>query len=57
MNKGLLRAFERCPRAGDIVEIHNTDGTGCLISNDPTTKFAGAGITTTAPVIAPPAVN
>ncbi len=44
-------------RAGDIVEIHNTDGSGCLISNDPTTKFAGAGITTTAPVIAPPAVN
>ena len=44
-------------RAGDIVEIHNTDGSGCLISNDPATRFAGAGITTTAPVIAPPAVN
>ncbi len=41
-------------RQGDVVEIHNTDGSGCLVSADPTRKFAGAGITTTAPVIAPP---
>jgi hypothetical protein len=41
-------------RQGDIVEIHNTDGSGCLVSSDLTHKFAGAGITTSAPVIAPP---
>lgn len=41
-------------RMGDVVEIHNTDGTGCLVSADPSRKFAGAGITTTAPVTAPP---
>ncbi len=41
-------------RAGDIVEIHNTDGSGCLVSSDTSRKYAGAGITTTAPVIAPP---
>ena len=41
-------------RKGDVVEIHNTDGSGCLVSSDPTRKFAGAGITTSAPVIAPP---
>jgi hypothetical protein len=40
-------------RQGDIVEIHNTDGTGCLVSSDPSRKFAGAGITTVAPVVAP----
>jgi len=43
-------------RAGDIVEIHNNDGSGCLISADPAKKFAGAGVTTTAPVVAPPPV-
>ena len=40
-------------RAGDVVEIHNTDGTACLVSSDMTRKFAGAGITTIAPVVAP----
>lgn len=44
-------------RSGDIVEIHNTDGTGCLVRSDSANKYAGAGITTLAPVIAPPAVN
>jgi hypothetical protein len=44
-------------RSGDIIEIHNTDGTGCLIQSESANKFAGAGITTTAPVVAPPAVN
>jgi hypothetical protein len=41
-------------RSGDIVEIHNTDGSGCLVSSDTSRKYAGAGITTTAPVVAPP---
>ncbi|MDB4937498.1 MAG: hypothetical protein JWP87_4470, partial [Labilithrix sp.] len=41
-------------RGGDVVEIHNADGSACLVSSDATRKFAGAGITTTAPVIAPP---
>ena len=41
-------------RQGDVVEIHNTDGSGCLVSSDPTRRFAGAGITTSAPVVAPP---
>ncbi len=40
-------------RKGDVVEIHNTDGSGCLVSSDKTMLFAGAGVTTTAPVIAP----
>jgi hypothetical protein len=40
-------------RAGDIVEIHNADGSACLVSSDMTRKYAGAGITTIAPVIAP----
>ncbi|HEY8078008.1 MAG TPA: hypothetical protein VIF62_27970 [Labilithrix sp.] len=44
-------------RSGDVIEIHNTDGTGCLIQSDSTNKFAGAGITTMAPVVAPPGVN
>lgn len=38
---------------GDIVEIDNTDGTACLLSNIGSSAFAGAGVTTTAPVIAP----
>jgi hypothetical protein len=40
-------------RSGDVIEIHNADGTGCLIQSDPANKFAGAGITTSAPVVAP----
>ena len=44
-------------RAGDIIEIHNADGTGCVISSDYSNEFAGAGITTTAPVVPPPPVN
>jgi hypothetical protein len=40
-------------REGDIVEIHNADGTGCLVSAQPSIKFAGAGVTTAAPVVAP----
>ena len=41
-------------RSGDIVEIHNDDGSACLISSNPSMKFAGAGVTTSAPVKAPP---
>lgn len=40
-------------RAGDVVEIHNSDGSACLVASDPTRKYAGAGITTIAPVVAP----
>lgn len=39
---------------GDIVSISNVDGTATLISNQPSVKFAGAGISTLAPVVAPP---
>jgi hypothetical protein len=41
-------------RKGELVEIHNDDGTACLVTADPLMKFAGAGVTTTAPVKAPP---
>jgi hypothetical protein len=40
-------------RKGDVVEIHNSDGSGCLVSSDSSMLFAGAGITTSAPVVAP----
>lgn len=40
-------------REGDIVEIHNSDGSACLVSAQPSIKFAGAGVTTSAPVVAP----
>jgi hypothetical protein len=40
-------------RAGDVVEIHNADGSACLVSSDTSRKYAGAGITTIAPVIPP----
>ncbi|MEO7109591.1 MAG: hypothetical protein ABI183_04050 [Polyangiaceae bacterium] len=38
---------------GDIVQIDNTDGTACLLNNIGSSQFSGAGITTSAPVIAP----
>jgi hypothetical protein len=41
-------------RSGDVVEIHSVDGSGCLVQSIPADKFSGAGITTSAPVIAPP---
>ncbi|MGH7282960.1 MAG: hypothetical protein ACRELY_15660 [Polyangiaceae bacterium] len=40
-------------REGDVVEIHNDDGSGCLVNAYSSMKFAGAGVTTSAPVIAP----
>ena len=41
-------------RRGDFIEMLNDTGTGCLVAANPTVKFAGAGITTIAPVVAPP---
>lgn len=40
---------------GDLVEIHNDDGSACLVTSYPNTSFKGAGVTTSAPVVAPPA--
>jgi hypothetical protein len=39
--------------SGDVVEIHNGDGSGCLVNSYPSMAFAGAGVTTVAPVVAP----
>ncbi len=41
-------------RKGDVVEIHNDDGSGCLVAPYASLAFAGAGINTLAPVVAPP---
>lgn len=41
-------------RKGDFLDVASADGAGCLVWNDSTAKFAGAGITTLAPVSAPP---
>lgn len=41
-------------RKGAIVEINNNDGSGCLVASYTSDLFAGAGVTTTAPVTAPP---
>ena len=41
-------------RKGDVVEINDTDGTGCLVASYPSMLWAGAGVTTVAPVTAPP---
>jgi len=38
---------------GDVVEIHNGDGSGCLVNSYSSMAFAGAGVTTVVPVIAP----
>lgn len=40
-------------RSGNVVEIHNDDGTGCLVNAFSSMKFSGAGVTTSAPVIVP----
>jgi hypothetical protein len=44
-------------RIGEIIEIHSDDGTACLVASDPANAFAGAGIATSAPVVAPPPVR
>jgi hypothetical protein len=41
-------------RRGDFIEMHNDDGSGCLVDTNPNIAFAGSGITTIAPVTAPP---
>jgi hypothetical protein len=41
-------------RRGDFIEMHNDDGSGCLVDANPGVAFAGSGITTIAPVTAPP---
>jgi hypothetical protein len=41
-------------RKGDVIEIHNTDGSACLVSANANIKFAGAGVSTLVPVVAPP---
>jgi hypothetical protein len=41
-------------RAGYLVDIDIADGSACLVDEYPGAKFSGAGITTLAPVIAPP---
>lgn len=41
-------------RWGDFITIDNDTGAGCLDWSAPGINFAGAGITTTAPVVAPP---
>ena len=40
-------------RSGDLVEIATQDGSACLVQPYPSAKFAGAGVTTLAPVITP----
>ncbi len=40
--------------SGYIVEISNIDGSACLITNNTGMKFKGAGIATSAPVVAVP---
>lgn len=40
-------------RSGDLVQIDNNDGTACLVQSYPTYKFAGAAVSTAAPVIGP----
>lgn len=40
-------------RKGDVVQIDNSDGTGCLLQSDSSMPFAGAATTTLAPVIRP----
>src|SRR5262249_45349512 len=41
-------------RTGNLVQISLTDGTACLVRHYDNDKFAGAGVTTLAPVQAPP---
>ncbi len=41
-------------RAGNLVAIDTTDGSACLVHDYPLSRFAGAGVTTLAPIIPPP---
>jgi hypothetical protein len=41
-------------RTGNLVDVDVSDGTGCVAKAYPASKFAGAGVTTLAPVLPPP---
>lgn len=41
-------------RTGNLVEISVTDGSACLVKAYASDKFAGAGVTTLAPIMPPP---
>lgn len=41
-------------RSGNLVDIDVADGTGCFAQKYPESKFAGAGVTTLAPIQPPP---
>jgi hypothetical protein len=41
-------------RSGNLVDIDTDDGSGCLVQAYASDKFSGAGVTTLAPVEAPP---
>jgi hypothetical protein len=41
-------------RHGDLIDVSNDTGAGCMLWSNTATRFAGAGITTIAPVTAPP---
>ncbi len=41
-------------RTGNVVDVDLSDGSACLVKAYPTDKFAGAGVTTLAPVQPPP---
>lgn len=43
-------------RAGQFVTVSNVDGTACLVQDLAPLKWSGAGVTTLAPVVAPPPV-
>jgi hypothetical protein len=40
-------------RSGNLVEISNLDGSGCLVKSYPADLFSGAAVTTIAPIIPP----
>ncbi len=41
-------------RAGYLVDVDLTDGSGCLVKLYDGAKFSGAGVTTIAPIVPPP---
>jgi hypothetical protein len=41
-------------RTGNLVDIDTADGAACLVHTYPGRQFAGAGVTTLAPVVVPP---
>ena len=40
--------------SGAIIRLNNVDGTGCLVTNASPNQWGGAGVTTLAPIVAPP---